>query len=189
MASGDQKYKHRGWSVGFWSNGSSNSAMANTPWEGPTSPFKPSRQRSGTRNVREDWMWVLIYLLVAIIDYKISQLMSLTMTNCMWTSNLYLNASTYIVPLTLWVNSRNHTRLTERYDDYTTGMNSRYLASLYNRHNRALFFQCLCRWRPSQLWPRRSLVSLLSSPMYWKRLAHFDLRGMSRNYGKELLSP
>ena len=53
--------------------------------------------------------------------------MSLTMTDCMWTSNLYLHAFTYTVHLTLWVNSRNHTRLIERYDDYTISMNSRYL--------------------------------------------------------------
>ena len=166
MASRDQKYKHRGWSVGFWGNGSSNSAMASTPWEGPSSPFKSSRQRSGTRHIREDRMWGFIYLWVIIINYKISQLMSLTMIDCMWTSSLYLNAFTYIAPLTLWVNSRNHTRLTERYDDYTTGMNSRYLPLLYNRPNQALFFQCLCRWRPSQLWPKKSQVSSLSSLMY-----------------------
>ena len=48
--------------------------------------------------------------------------MSLTTTDCMWISSHYLNAFTYIVPLTLWVNCRNHIRLTERYDDYA-GMN------------------------------------------------------------------
>ena len=61
MASRDQKCKHRGWSVGFWSNGSSNPEMASSPWEGSSSPFKSSWQRSGTSHIREDRMWALIY--------------------------------------------------------------------------------------------------------------------------------